>query len=346
MGILQATHLLPALHDTSALRLRSLSMAENSEVQVVFQNFFTHCWAYAADALLAYDYVLTFHSEVALFWTGGRVSGATILFLLNRYITLAAQIFDTAPLPSSVESAFSSYVAYVVLRASQYLAWAAFSALRSYALCPHPYRWPVSATVFALSSVPIVTNMWINLYRLAFVKEPQLGLIATNPISVSTILKRDMIVEVATRSSMIASDLVVLCVTWYRTYQTAKLSLRSLGKQTFASILLLDGMALLVLSVLQMTFTLTRVATDVGMALTSVIAILEEPITAILTSRFLIDLQNAQRKLAGSSRSVSLGELAFEPQSSRNTSRFIGSLGGQLSFHEGVDREDEVEDAM
>ncbi|EJF58123.1 hypothetical protein DICSQDRAFT_173216 [Dichomitus squalens LYAD-421 SS1] len=157
--------------------------------------------------------------------------------------------------------------------------------------------------------------------------------------------------EVATRSSLIASDLVVLFVTWYRTYQTAKLSLRSLRKESFAGILLLDGtiyfMVLLVLSVLQMTFTLTGVAEGGTTLFTSVISFIEEPLTAILTSRFLIDLQNAQCKLAGSSRSVSFGELAFEPQTSRNTSRIIGSLGVQLSFRDGFqDGEDEVEDAM
>lgn len=68
-------------------------------------------------------------------------------------------------------------------------------------------------------------------------------------------------------------------------------------------------------------------------------------LTSILTSRFLIDLQKAQRKLAASSRSVSLGEIEFQPQTSRNTSRFIGSLGAQLSFHEDDDVENEVEDA-
>ncbi|EJF56580.1 hypothetical protein DICSQDRAFT_174805 [Dichomitus squalens LYAD-421 SS1] len=91
-----------------------------------------------------------------------------------------------------------------------------------------------------------------------------------------------------------------------------------------------------------MTFTLTGVASNVnpGAAVTSVIALLEEPLTSILTSRFLINLQKAQRKLAGSSQSVSLGEVAFQPQTSRNTSRFIGSLGAQLSHHEHVDEEE------
>ncbi|EJF58117.1 hypothetical protein DICSQDRAFT_173213 [Dichomitus squalens LYAD-421 SS1] len=93
-----------------------------------------------------------------------------------------------------------------------------------------------------------------------------------------------------------------------------------------------------------MTFTLIGVAERDTSGPTSVIALLEEPLTSILTSRFLINLQKAQRRLEDSSSgSVSLGEVAFQQQMSRNTSRFIGSLGGQLSFHEDDREENDVE---
>ncbi|TBU51029.1 hypothetical protein BD310DRAFT_1012108 [Dichomitus squalens] len=309
-------------------------MADNSEVQAVSEVFFTNCWTHAAAVLLVYDHILTFNSEVTLFWMGGRLSGATILFLLNRYFILVSLLYGLFPIPSSIEVQISIpsiprsiCVAEFVLRALQYLPWAAFSALRSYALCPGPYRWPVSATVFAFALVPLVADMWANLYPLSIVNNPQQGMTATHPIPASMILQ----LEVATRSSLIASDLVVFCVTWFRTFETAKLSLRSLGKETFAGILLLDGVnrALLVLSVLQMAFTLTGTVPS---------------FTATLTSRFLIDLQRTQRKLAGSFRSISLGEVVFQPQTSSNTSRFIGSLGPQISFHEDGIEEGEVED--
>ncbi|TBU27999.1 hypothetical protein BD311DRAFT_759368 [Dichomitus squalens] len=317
-------------------------MADNSDVQVATEVFFGNCWTSATTALLAYDFVLTFPSEVTLFWKGGHLSGATLLCLLNRYITLASQVINNVSLPSSVESAFSVYIAAVVLQALQYLPWAAFSALRAYALCPDPYRWVISAGIFALSSVPIVTDLWVNLHGLSVVNDPVLGIIAITPVSASTITK----LEVVTRSSLIASDLAVLCVTWFRTYETAKLSLRRLGKRSLACILLLDGtiyfLALLVLSILQMTFTLTGIGNKVDSP-TSVIALLEEPLTSILISRFLIDLQKAQCKLAGSSRSVTLGEVAFQSQTSGSTGCFVGSLGAQLSCHEVDEEEDEME---
>ncbi|TBU28234.1 hypothetical protein BD311DRAFT_758659 [Dichomitus squalens] len=115
---------------------------------------------------------------------------------------------------------------------------------------------------------------------------------------------------------MIASDSLVLCVTWYRTYGTAKPTLHSLGKKTFASILFLDGttcfLLLLLSNVLRMTFTLVDSEHNavINDPLTAA-AVLERSLSPIFTSRFLIDLQKAQRKLEASSRSVSLGELAF-----------------------------------
>ena len=43
--------------------------------------------------LLFYDYILTFDKEVGLFWKK-RISGASLLFFCNRYLTLLTQMFD------------------------------------------------------------------------------------------------------------------------------------------------------------------------------------------------------------------------------------------------------------
>ena len=54
-------------------------------------------------ALLSYDYLITLDKEVTLFWVPHRINGAFFLFLLNRYLFLAAQILAVAPEPSSFE---------------------------------------------------------------------------------------------------------------------------------------------------------------------------------------------------------------------------------------------------
>ncbi|KAH9919779.1 uncharacterized protein BXZ73DRAFT_21190, partial [Epithele typhae] len=43
-------------------------------------------------AILVFDYFLTFGREVNFFWNR-RVSGPTVLFILNRYLALIFQIF-------------------------------------------------------------------------------------------------------------------------------------------------------------------------------------------------------------------------------------------------------------
>nr|VWP02332.1 Surface protein PspC [Ganoderma boninense] len=45
----------------------------------------------ATVALYIYDYMITFGREVELFW-GRRFTGASVLFLLNRYLNLAHMI--------------------------------------------------------------------------------------------------------------------------------------------------------------------------------------------------------------------------------------------------------------
>ena len=64
-------------------------------------------------ALVVYEYFLTIQSEIALFWMPRSINGASILFILNRYITLVAQVLSVTPLPTSFHV---SYVAAVLLR--------------------------------------------------------------------------------------------------------------------------------------------------------------------------------------------------------------------------------------
>ena len=53
-----------------------------------------------------------------------------------------------------------------------------------------------------------------------------------------------VIVTIASRFSLVGADLLVICVTWCRTYETVKISRRHMvgpGKQSFAGTLLRDG---------------------------------------------------------------------------------------------------------
>ena len=43
-------------------------------------------------ALIIYEYLVTFSTEVQLFWAGG-VTGASVLFFVNRYMQLVYTLF-------------------------------------------------------------------------------------------------------------------------------------------------------------------------------------------------------------------------------------------------------------
>ena len=81
--------------DVSVLGMSYFKMLidENRDIRTVHINL----------ALVVYDSLLTFGSEATFFWKPRRLNGAMILFLLNRYLTLAVQILFWAPSPPSFQ---------------------------------------------------------------------------------------------------------------------------------------------------------------------------------------------------------------------------------------------------
>ncbi|RPD68275.1 hypothetical protein L226DRAFT_540814, partial [Lentinus tigrinus ALCF2SS1-7] len=134
---------------------------------------------------------------------------------------------------------------------------------------------------------------------------------------------------------LILADLIVLGVTWHGTYQTTQLVRVAAGEQskhTYSGILLRDGTAarvlliLATLNVLHLLFTFVSITIDT-VSDTSLVTIFTQPITSILVSRFLIDLQEVHQYRANSqlsSLSAGQGSLHFA------TSRVMGSLGESL----------------
>ncbi|TBU26076.1 hypothetical protein BD311DRAFT_668258, partial [Dichomitus squalens] len=149
------------------------------------------------------------------------------------------------------------------------------------------------------------------------------------------------------RVSLIVADLLVLCVTWHHTYGTVKMfrHVASQDKRSLASTLLRDGtiyfVTLLILNVLHVIFTVTsfphlmqvaQVAED-SFGAASVLVQFLEPLTAVLTWRLLINLQEVKQGFGGSSHSVTqVSDVLFQPRTEGNVETFIGSLGVQISF--------------
>ncbi|TFK91078.1 hypothetical protein K466DRAFT_483510 [Polyporus arcularius HHB13444] len=170
-------------------------------------------------ALIVYDQLLTFDREVRLVWRR-KVTGATVLFLLNRYFLLArflvifgaygisSQEVSSSATDSPVRlySCVQSVLAGEVLQTAPYLIWAAFASLRVYALTDH--LWWLAAIVFFTSCMPLATNT---------------------------------VMLLLTRSSVIIGDMIVLGVSWQKTYSTWRVAKSAAIKASFAATILRDG---------------------------------------------------------------------------------------------------------
>ncbi|KAI1794759.1 hypothetical protein LXA43DRAFT_1091368 [Ganoderma leucocontextum] len=329
-----------------------------------------HYCTLSALTLLLFEYALTLDREVAIFWKR-KATGASVLFLSNRYISLAAystrialmghwscsvRVLPYIWIPFSAdrfvsEVCFSTLeIVAQVLAYLQYVPWAAFSALRVYALCGRLYRWPLSILVLALSSLLVVMN-YARLNWLTNVEETITGTeCLMREVRVPSDLNRISIhrsnlsiltfeVTIVPRVGVIIADAIVLCVTWHTTYRSNSVLRRALvrpagGKRTFSSTLLRDGTMyfglLFIMNIIYLTLTMFPTEVD---ELTQVSYVVEfsEPLTTILISRFLLNLQEVNRNLEVSTSRAQ----TWTPPPSLDTvvfaDRVVGPMGLPLS---------------
>ncbi|KAI0758218.1 hypothetical protein C8Q74DRAFT_1221898 [Fomes fomentarius] len=193
--------------------------------------------------LLAYEYVITFDREMKLFWKQS-ITGSSILFIANRYLSLVAAMLDT-PYPDPTTT--------------KYLPWALFSTLRAHALSSGTHgQWSISTLVLLFSLAPLV----INFVRMGYwsVVGNSDGCIITQA---TTMNYSFLILTIISKVCLITSDLLVLCITWKVTYKTSREN-KALGQGTsLSSILFRNGTLyfgiLTTLNILRLSFTLLLV---------------------------------------------------------------------------------------
>ncbi|TFK94268.1 hypothetical protein K466DRAFT_476918, partial [Polyporus arcularius HHB13444] len=282
--------------------------------------------------LFAYEYAVTFGREVELFWRR-RITVSSILFLVNRYVPLVVNMIY-APWPS-----YPTTYKVKVLEIFQYLPWAAFSALRAYALTSHVLARSLAGVVFLLALAPVVIN-YVTMGYATPVVDIFFGCSASVSLSNTTqqncmpnvlalgdmlVLTALQLVTIISRGCLITSDLLLMGITWFATYKTSR-EIKALNQVTsMSSVMFRDGVVyfivLAVLNILHLSFSLLSILNQNASPNASYITILTEPITAILISRFLIDLQEANIQSMHQISSGSVGTLDFN------------SVVGSLTFH-------------
>ncbi|KAI0758076.1 hypothetical protein C8Q74DRAFT_1390362 [Fomes fomentarius] len=241
---------------------------------------------------------------------------SSILFLVNRYLSLAYNLIVV--LSPGVPADYKVVWLYIfILELMQYLPWAGKHCSLAFALSSR--SWLLAMLVLLLSIVPIVSNIVRH-------SEPfssdlgsstnrcmQVKAGTTTPVydsegcyymyKLSTTTKNQWVVLMLSRVGLIASDLLVMAITWATTYASSK-EMRELGQKiSLSRILLRDGArhsTLMVMNTLHLSFSLLSVSTTQLDPTSS-------SITAILVSRFLIDLQEANKKMISTLEPLQLG---------------------------------------
>ncbi|KAI0753729.1 hypothetical protein C8Q74DRAFT_1442074 [Fomes fomentarius] len=216
--------------------MSSDASSDNAQSIELFQStFVANLCGISTVTLLWYEYAITLRREVYLFWSH-RFTGATILFLLNRYLSLINISIEAISLGHISDKGCPVYV-----NTSQgigllpYITWGAFSALRVFALTQR--RWPLALIVLLLSLVPVGLN-YSQYHWLRAVNDPILGCQGSLESLPAALAKKLIILS---RGSLILSDAIVLGVTWYSTYITVNIQRELNTTCSFAAILLRDG---------------------------------------------------------------------------------------------------------
>jgi len=301
--------------------------------------------AVAATTLLFYDYVVTFSREIRCIW-GRKFTWATVLFVLNRYLTLLNRILmivDMLPW-QNFPQATADKTCESVLRLTEVitlileLVSMAFTSLRLYAIWEKDRR--IMLVVALLGLVPPAINIYYY---------TTLTIVSTPPPFVGC---GEYVALTATQSNIIAyfniafaivSDAVVLVLVWLRTY-TIMREISKFGSGPHLSTLLLrDGtiyfVSLLILNIANLIAIRFQSFGSIP-ALTSVL-------TSILISRFFLDL----REVYLSGQNPEGSTTAPSHMSAVQFASAAGNLGAPLvalfdpeERHDWVHNEDEDEE--
>ncbi|KAI0660893.1 hypothetical protein C8Q70DRAFT_1099302 [Cubamyces menziesii] len=302
----------------------------------------------AAFALICYEYLITLDREVALIW-GRKFTGATVLFVLNRYLALfkyPIYIADLIPISDKVRVQLCNITNILgkVLEILPYAVWTSFSTLRIYAICQQ--SWKIALLVALPASVPLATNIYLYSQTFAANYPQPIGCVWLNTVPhhiySSTVL-------IFTRSSVITADVLVLLITWWKTYDIRRLAAQTDVKVSLTSLIVRDGtiyfLVLLYMNTIHIVLSLTGRFTFT--------ITFEEPLTTILVSRFLLNLREVnEMRGAGDSTDYDmsrpsfvqpLGDITPPDEQPSLVSSFIAPLGAPLAHTSFLANEEQSE---
>ncbi|KAL1938208.1 hypothetical protein VTO73DRAFT_11852 [Trametes versicolor] len=288
-------------------------------------------------ALTAYEYLITLDQEVNLFWRR-RITGATLLFLATRYLALlAGPILGAATFAPLPDHFVPSVMQSLVWAADQKVGIVGFSGLRTLALSG--MNWALASAVFVLAVCPFGVNMWNLSLGMSGTRIERIGL--EHPYEWKLIVARRAVA--VARSCVIAADVLVIAVTW-RSRLTRDRTIAGVGSvSSLGNILITNGtiyfLVIVILNTLHLALTCLSLTPSASLQIVdavdgfSEVTTFTDPMTAILTWRFLLALQSADQRAVNraSHGAVSTGHDDAENGGTlRFASRVVGSAGASL----------------
>ncbi|TBU38267.1 hypothetical protein BD309DRAFT_1012611 [Dichomitus squalens] len=252
---------------------------------------------YVSVVLVIYDWLLSLPRGVRLFHAGTSRGISTYIFISNTYIHLVNQCLLLCTYASLSEKVCTGMIlANYVWSYLSMIPPALFTGLRAFALSQ---KWSVAILTFVLSFMPVATGMIEFGYHPTGSVDPILGCLVFDDYPLSLGPK----VTVITRIGTILADALLIALTMLSfNGSTVRQAASTISTKSLMGIMLRDGMVyfriLMLLNVLLLIlFQLPLFASTVrGDQISPTIA----PISCMITSHFMLDLQEAhQRKVVG-----------------------------------------------
>ncbi|KAJ3546144.1 hypothetical protein NM688_g5546 [Phlebia brevispora] len=289
---------------------------------------------YATLVIVCYEHLITIASEYELLWQR-KWTGATWLFVVNRYILLASVVTQVTPVnaqPQTCENAPLRYFTSLIFLLPIFIS-AAFSALRVFALLDRAYI-TAGCTLF-LGLAPLGILLYENVYvAYYYVNDSVLGSscyaigLLTRPVAFGA---KGLAVSIAITVTTISADLIAIVITWLKTYRHVRQAATVGVDVSFGGVLLRYGIlyfsVICVLNILQFLAAAIPSSRVSNPLITFV-----EIIPSIVVSRFLINLRESGDSPTPSSASKSSRFSTLNFQSHASTlPGVLGNLGEPLA---------------
>ncbi|RDX45129.1 hypothetical protein OH76DRAFT_1408403 [Lentinus brumalis] len=269
--------------------------SDAADTVALFASIYTETYCdFASSVLYLYDVFIMFDREVAYFWTS-KPSGASLLYFANEWINIV--YFITLFIEQATFSSDKATFALIVL---QFVPPAVFSALRAYVLTRSRL---LGLFVLALSMSPAAANLVQYGYQLSGENDPPFGCIETDNVTPAISFK--FVFIIVARVPIIVADVILIYITWAKLNARDGLSgIRLHRRPSLSDALFRNGIVLFILNVLHLAFSVTAVSHICSLCslIPNLIVVFSvrlrqrrRDITAILVSRFLLELQEANQ---------------------------------------------------